>query len=43
MRVHRHAGSLFGLRLGFATDPRQERELATQEIAIVQSTAERTS
>lgn len=43
MRVGRIPDSRFGLRLRFTRDEAADRELATQEIAIVQSTAQRTS
>jgi MFS family permease len=43
MRVGRIPDSRFGLRLRFTHDETADRELATQEIAIVQSTAQRTS
>ena len=43
MRLGRSADSRFGIRLHFNGNPRANRELATQEIAIVQGTAERTS
>lgn len=43
MRVGRVPDTRFGLRLRFTHDEAADRELATQEIAIVQSTAQRTS
>ena len=43
MRLGRSPESRFGLRLRFDGIPADDRELATQEIAIVQGTAERTS
>jgi MFS family permease len=43
MRVGRTPDTRFGLRLHFTRDEAADRELATQEIAIVQSTAQRTS
>jgi MFS family permease len=43
MRVGRIPDSRFGLRLRFTHDEEADRELATQEIAIVRSTAQRTS
>jgi MFS family permease len=43
MRVGRIPDSRFGLRLRFTHDETADRELATQEIALVQSTAQRTS
>lgn len=43
MRLGRVPETRFGLRLHFGVTPEEDRELATQEIAIVQSTAERTS
>lgn len=43
MRVGRIPDTRFGLRLRFTRDEAADRELATQEIAIVQSTAQRTS
>jgi len=43
MRVGRVPDTRFGLRLRFSRDEAADRELATQEIAIVQSTAQRTS
>lgn len=43
MRVGRVPETRFGWRLSFNGDSAADRDLATQEIAIVQSTAERTS
>lgn len=43
MRLGRAPDSRFGMRLRFSGVPAADRALATQEIAIVQSTAERTS
>ena len=43
MRVGRVPDTRFGLRLHFDGGPGEERELATQDIAIVESTARRTS
>ena len=43
MRVGRVPETRFGLRLHFTGDPRHDRELATQEIAIFAATAGRTS
>lgn len=43
MRLGLSGASRFGLRLRFDGIPADDRELATQEIAIVQGTAERTS
>jgi MFS family permease len=43
MRLGLSPASRFGLRLRFDGIPADDRELATQEIAIVQGTAERTS
>lgn len=43
MRVARHPGSRFRLGLRFAATAAEERELATQEIAIVETTQRRTS
>ncbi|CAN5331173.1 MFS transporter [soil metagenome] len=43
MRLGPSGASRFGLRLRFDGIPADDRELATQEIAIVQGTAERTS
>ena len=42
MRVGRHPTARFGLRLRFTRDPKADRDLATQEIAIVETTAKRT-
>lgn len=42
MRLGLSPASRFGLRLRFVGVPAQDRELATQEIAIVQGTTERT-
>lgn len=43
MRVVRHPGTRFRLGLTFASRAESERELATQDIAIVESTERRTS
>jgi MFS family permease len=43
MRVARQPGTRFGLALSFAPTLSEERELATQEIAIVETTERRTS
>lgn len=43
MRVARQPGTRFGLELRFAPTPAEERELATQDIAIVETTERRTS
>jgi len=43
MRVARQPGTRFGLALSFAPTRAEERELATQEIAIVETTERRTS
>lgn len=42
MRVGRHPTARFGLRLRFTRDPKADRDLATQEIAIVETTTKRT-
>jgi MFS family permease len=42
MRVGRHPTNRFGLRLRFTRDPQADRDLATQEIAIVETTTKRT-
>ena len=43
MRVARQPGTRFGLALNFAPSRAEERELATQDIAIVETTERRTS
>jgi hypothetical protein len=43
MRLGRKPETRFGLRLRFTRHETHDRELATQEIAIVESTAKRTS
>jgi MFS family permease len=43
MRLGRNPDTRFGLRLRFTRHETHDRELATQEIAIVESTAKRTS
>ncbi|UDF12138.1 MFS transporter [Antiquaquibacter oligotrophicus] len=43
MRLSRHPGSRFGLAVSFAPTLADERELATEDIAIVETTERRTS
>ncbi len=43
MRVGRHPEHRFGFQLRFTRDPLADRELATQDIAIVETTQRRTS